>query len=501
MTAEAKVSGTFGGNTTASTDNSGTIYQSPGIIDIDPARTAANGKGPLIITDLYGYVSQYNNNGVDVSLRLGGSSGAKTATFTPSGNSSSSSSGADSTGWKTCTTTKYYSDGASNLEFAVINNTSFGCVVGRNTSSGTVKFPNIGDRTGRLGGGYKYIQSPAAPATPTLSLSNYRTVSVSWVEPLDGGDAIDGYDLQYSTSSTFASGVSTVALTGTGTSWSSSSLGSPLAYGTRYYFRVAAKNAVTTAASTTSVYSSGANVWTAPATPTSFVSGSLDGVSTPATSSSVALDWSGDTTGVTRYRVSYKRTSESTWTDSGYSGLTSATTVTGLSANTLYNFRVSAENGNATGSSVSSDYATLNASTLPATVTGLTVSGYTSSQVGLTWNSIAGITNYIVEYKASADSVWLSTSYTGTTTSFTQTGLAFNTSYDFRVAAQNSGAGTTGAYATVTQSTLPGGPPIRSNSTTWSPSEIRVCEVGDEWPTEANASMYVWDGTEWKVVG
>ena len=236
----------------------------------------------------------------------------------------------------------------------------------------------------------------------------------------------------------------------------------------------------------------------APATRTDFRTGYLNTTVTPTTSSTIALDWSGSTTDVERYRVSYKRAIDSVWTDSGYSGLTSAYEVTGLSQNTIYDFRVSAEN---TTNNLVSGYATLSSATVPSTPTTLSVTSFTSSEVALNWyDNPVGFTSYKVEYKIAADSVWTNTGYLGTTSAYTVTGLAFNTEYDFRVSVLNSSNSTQSGFATVTQATLPAGPPVRTDAVTWSPSEVYVC-TNSGTPTWTLGAMYVWNGTDWKVVG
>ena len=132
-------------------------------------------------------------------------------------------------------------------------------------------------------------------------------------------------------------------------------------------------------------------------------------------------------------------------------------------------------------------------------------SATTNSTVALDWdNDATGITNFKVEYKKSADETWEPTSYTGTISHFTVTGLEFNTAYDFRVAAENTARSTISSYATVSETTLRSGPSVRTTTTTWETSEVYVCTVDGEWPDEPNASMYACASTGptiWKAVG
>ena len=85
---------------------------------------------------------------------------------------------------------------------------------------------------------------PDAPGTPTPTANQNTQVPLTWSVPVgNGGSAITDYVVQYSTSATFASAVTTFA---DGTSASASATVTGLANGTTYYFRVAAVNAVGT---------------------------------------------------------------------------------------------------------------------------------------------------------------------------------------------------------------------------------------------------------------
>ena len=89
------------------------------------------------------------------------------------------------------------------------------------------------------------------------------------------------------------------------------------------------------------------------------------------------------------------------------------------------------------------------APTVPATPSGLSVSGTTSSSASLAWNSVSGATGYNV-YRGGTKV----TAVTGT--SATVTGLTASTSYSFQVTATNS-AGESAKSAAVTGTTASGG--------------------------------------------
>ncbi len=180
-------------------------------------------------------------------------------------------------------------------------------------------------------------------------------------------------------------------------------------------------------------------------------------------STEVALTWTApvDNGGasITDYIIEYKLASEpTTWTtfSDGTSTSTSAT-VTGLTNDLEYDFRVSAVNSVGTGTA-SSTVSVTPALSAPSAPQNLSTSIGTSGRVGLTWsaplsNGGASITDYIVEYKLASEPItWTTFSDgTSTSTSATVTGLTNDLEYDFRVSAVNSvGTGTASSTASAT---------------------------------------------------
>jgi hypothetical protein len=150
----------------------------------------------------------------------------------------------------------YYGKGGSGAIYAI------------NSSNATVSTLTTADS---LVGDFYYYYGPTAPQSPSVSQpdASLPNVTVSWTAPSsDGGSAITGYRVEYSTSSTFTS-VSTVNTTGTGTSTTITGLTS----GATYYFRVAAYNLVVNAGNTWSAYSTTTNIIIA----TGATTGDLDG--------------------------------------------------------------------------------------------------------------------------------------------------------------------------------------------------------------------------------
>ena len=176
------------------------------------------------------------------------------------------------------------------------------------------------------------------------------------------------------------------------------------------------------------------------------------------TSSSVALSWSKASDNVTaqanlQYQVQYKKSSASTWTTAkSYTANITSFTVTGLSASTTYNFRVTVkdEAGNTTYKDVNATTSSA-ADTTPPTFSGsISTSSITSSSVALSWSKASdNVTaqanlQYQVQYKKSSASTWTTAkSYTANITSFTVTGLSASTTYNFRVTVKDEAGNTT----------------------------------------------------------
>ena len=252
---------------------------------------------------------------------------------------------------------------------------------------------------------------PGVPTSVTLTPGNTQ-VSMSWTAPVDDGhSSITDYSIQYKSGSSwipFIDGVST----------STSVIVTGLTNGTVYSFRVAAVNAIGTGSYTSSLTSTPATI---PGAPTS--------LSAARSGTSATLTWSAPASNggsaVTDYLVSYKLSSDASWTNfsDGVSASTGAT-VTGLTNGADYDFQVVTVNlvGN------SAPTSTVNLTATPG-----------ASQVALAWNAPASpggtIADYEMQYRVSGAAGWttfpdsVSTSTGGTVTSLTN-----GTIYNFRVA-------------------------------------------------------------------
>lgn len=164
------------------------------------------------------------------------------------------------------------------------------------------------------------------------------------------------------------------------------------------------------------------------------------------TASSATLSW-GAVAGATTYSVQYKLSSSSTWATAGNTTSTSYN-LTGLSANTAYNWRVKTD---CSDYSAAASFTTTNEGgggtcTAP---TNLTTTNVTASSAKLNWGVVTGASNYTVQYKTSSSSVWLTAGTTSSNT-YTLNSLSAGTAYNWRVKANCSNYSATATFTTLT---------------------------------------------------
>ena len=218
------------------------------------------------------------------------------------------------------------------------------------------------------------IALPGTPGTPTATPGNGgATITIS--APSTGGTPSSYTVTALDSSGNPLSPAQTCTVVSPGTSCSIS----PLTNGTEYKFSATASNTTGTSAAASSASSA--------VTPASAPSAPL-GVAGSGTGASATVTWSAPSdnggSAVTDYIVEYRVATSGTWTTftDGVSTTTS-TTVTGLSAGSSYEFRVTAKNliGNSLASFTSPVVETL--PTAPS-ITGVTAA---SGQVTVAWNA------------------------------------------------------------------------------------------------------------------
>ncbi len=199
---------------------------------------------------------------------------------------------------------------------------------------------------------------------------------------------------------------------------------------------------------------------------------------------------------ITDYDIQYRVGSSGGWTDAGYDGTGTTTTVTGLTAATTYQVQVRATNSEGTsdwspaGTGTTDDPAAT-APDAPAVPT-VTALGTTRLQVSWTTpnNNGAAITDYDVEYRVGSSGGWTDWPHTGTDTTTTIDNLTAATEYQVQVRATNSegtsnwstpGTGTTDA---ATAPDAPAAPTV----TGLSPTRLQV-----SWTTPNNNGAAITD--------
>lgn len=162
----------------------------------------------------------------------------------------------------------------------------------------------------------------------------------------------------------------------------------------------------------------------------------------------VVLAWAA-VTGASSYKVEYKKSTDSSYTTAVEAVADLTYTVTGLTDDVAYDFRVTPNIGTAL---------FVSATPTLGPLTGLTVTGTYPNAVGLSWNAIAGVTRYMIAYKTSNDYSF-KPRIMGSRTSEIISKLEPATAYEFQVTAYDNKDGrfviSKTAVATISATTLP----------------------------------------------
>ena len=311
----------------------------------------------------------------------------------------------------------------------------------------------------------KPVDRPATPDAPTL-VSGNGSLTVRWAAPASNGSAITGYKVRYCNTSDSNKDCysdyddwTTKNVTGTSTTISS------LTNGNSYEVEVQARNAVGSSA-WSGVTTGMPGAPAAPSRPTLTVGNQQLGVSWSAPSDR------GDT--ITSYDLYYcdstdtanPCTDDDNWNDAGHYDTTTTSTITGLTNGTAYKVRVRARNGRGAGGW--SPEATATPATTPGTPDAPTLTAKDRS-LDVSWSAPtdtggSAITGYKVRYcdnstGCDADTEWTTRTRSGTTTTYTITGLTNGKTYQVQVAATNGrGTGSWSFSTSATPAALPSKP-------------------------------------------
>lgn len=222
-------------------------------------------------------------------------------------------------------------------------------------------------------------------------------------------------------------------------------------------------------------------------------SGSTPGslVTSALSNTSATLSW-GAITGATSYTIQYKPNSSTSWIT--LNPTTSASyNLTGLAANTTYNWKVKTDCSNY---SAVSNFTTTNTSgggsTTCAAPSGLTNANLTSSSITVQWLAVSGATSYTVQYKLGSSLTW-NTAGNTTSNTYGLNGLNPGTVYNWRVKSNcSTGYSATAAFTTASSGGGSGGgsggtcnPPATMNN-----NNVTASTAGISWSAVPGATSY-----------
>jgi predicted phage tail protein len=300
-----------------------------------------------------------------------------------------------------------------------------------------------------------YGTPPSPPQALTATPGNSQ-VRLTWLLPAnDGGSPITDYVIQRS-----PNGSSNWITINDGVRTTTSHTVTGLTNGTRYYFRVLAKNAEGNSNSSNVVSAMPRTVPSAP--------GSLRAV--PG-NRRVTLSWllpaSNGGLPITDFLIQQSTNGSAFATIADPVRTLPTHTVLGLTNGTRYSYRVLARS--AAGNSAPSNVANAIPRTVPSAVRSLTATPGLSQQIRLSWllpasNGGSAITDYVIQRSANGTSGWVTINDgVRTTTSHTVTGLTNGTRYFFRVLAKNAaGLGPVSNVANAVPRTVPSAPVLRA---------------------------------------
>ena len=262
------------------------------------------------------------------------------------------------------------------------------------------------------------LTPPAAPTALTATAVSGSAINLAWTNNSPTATAILVEDSTNNTTFT-----QIAQLSGGASSYSSTGLRT----GTWYYRVRAQNNAGTSAYSNTA----SATTLSAPAAPSALSA-------TAASNTSINLSWTNNSPSAAAILIEQSPNNSNFSQIASVAGNAAAYSVTGLTAGTLYYYRVRAQNAVGTSAYSNTASALTTGGSVPAAPSALVATPGSHGKIGLSWtNNSPNATSILVEDSTDNSTFTQIATLSGTATSYSGSGLNRGTLYYFRVRAQN----------------------------------------------------------------
>ena len=491
-------SGATGYRLDVSTNNTFATYVS-GYQNLDVGSATSHAVTGLSSSTTYYYrIRAYNGSGTSANS---GTISATTATppppdapvasgatlVTTSGFTANWSASTGATGYRLdVSTNNSFSSFVSGYQNLDVGNSTNHAVTGLSSSTTyyyRVRATNSSGTSGNSGTISATTANPPAPAAPVASAATSVSTS-GFVANWNASSGATGYRLDVSTSNAFGSFVSGYENLDVGNNTSRSVTG--LSPGTTYYYRVRATNVSGTSPNSGTI--SVATLSAPPPAPDAPVAKSATSI----TSTGFVANWNASA-GATGYRLDVSTSNTFASYVTGYQDLdvgnATSRSVSGLTSNTTYYYRIRAtnESGPSSNSSTITVTTSVPAPSAPvaSAATSITTSGFTAN-----WSASAGATGYRLDVSTSNTFVSYVSGYqdldVGNATNRAVTGLSADTSYHYRIRAYNgSGASASSSTISVTTAGNPPNAPVAGAATSITTSGFTA-----NWSASAGATGY-----------
>jgi chitodextrinase len=214
------------------------------------------------------------------------------------------------------------------------------------------------------------------------------------------------------------------------------------------------------------------------------------------TANSATFNWTA-VSGAANYRVSWHIAGNPTWQTTLVAAPTTSYTATGLASNTQYEWKVKTlcTGGGESDFSPALAFTTLAGASCTAPA-GLTTTSITANSATFNWTAVPGAVNYRVNWHIVGNPVWQTALIAAPATSFTATGLAANTQYEWKVKTLCTNGGESDFSPGVTFTTLAA--PACAVPSGLSTTNITTNSATFNWGAVAGASKY---RVNWHAVG